>query len=118
VKVYGIGYDETVYFLYTGKKVFEGKSLFRALYGVYTVTLSDLKLILQNSAAKGPMGKPPQTRNGGNNPEEFKEMKRWKRNTSTDDDSVTASKKPGPVQKPVKSELQQTVAVPTRNFYA
>jgi hypothetical protein len=68
-------------------KVFKGKSLFRALYGVYTVTLSDLKFVIQNSAAKGPVGQTLQTPNGGINPEEFKEMKRRKRNTSTYDDS-------------------------------
>jgi hypothetical protein len=81
--------------------------MFLALYCIYTVALSDLQLVLQNSAAKCPVGKTPQTRNGGNSPEECKEVKHRKRNTSTDDDSVTASRKPVPVQKPAKPpELQ------------
>jgi hypothetical protein len=97
-------------------QVLKGKSLFRALYGVYTVTLSELKLVLQNSAAKGPMGPTPPTPSDGN-PEEFKEMKRRRRNPSTDD-SVTVSEKPASVQRPAKCEIQQKVAIPTRNFYA
>jgi hypothetical protein len=97
-------------------QVLKGKSLFRALSGVYTVTLSELKLVLQNSAAKGPMGTTPHIPNGGN-PEEFKEMKRRRRNPSTDH-SVTVSEKPASVQKPAKCEIQQKAAFPTRNFYA
>jgi hypothetical protein len=49
--------------------ILKRKSLFHALYGVYTVTQSELQLVLQNSAAKGPMGTTKHTPNGGNNPE-------------------------------------------------
>jgi hypothetical protein len=64
------------------------------------------------------MGTTLHTPNNSNNPEVFKEMNRRKRNTSTDHDSVTASKKPVSVQKPEKCEIQQKAAVPTRNFFA
>jgi hypothetical protein len=65
-------------------KCLKGKSLFSALYGTYSVTLSDLKSVLQGSASKPNSSKASATGPGRMEaPEDgFREQRRRKRNNS------------------------------------
>jgi hypothetical protein len=99
-------------------KALKGKQLFNALYGTYSVALSDVKQVLQTSAKRTPA--PEQQAHSTVTTGEddgFKEQKRRKRQNSSEDEqqrknvtTVEASHVVAPCQKAAQ--------VPTRNFFA
>jgi hypothetical protein len=82
-------------------KILKGKSLYSALYGTYTVALSELKAILQGSAKKNspqpatatPTAALPQVKATDDG---FREQRRRKRNNSSENETQRGSKKPAP----------------------
>jgi hypothetical protein len=79
-----------------------GKRLFSALYGVYCLTLNNLKKVLQKSTGRG-TNKPPPTKDTDKDLDGFQEQKRRKRNISGEKQQL----------KTLKPE-----SVPIRNYYA
>jgi hypothetical protein len=81
-------------------KILKGKSLYSALYGTYTVALSELKAILQGSAKNSPQQATatptaalPQVEAIDDG---FREQRRRKRNNSSENETQRGSKKPAP----------------------
>jgi hypothetical protein len=90
-------------------KVLQGKRLFSALYGTYTITLSDLKKVLQSSV-KGTKETSQTVPCDG-----FREQRRRKRSSNSEDGTQARNKKAAPqTVQPTKTQA----AVATKNYYA
>ena len=89
-------------------QILKGKRLFSALYGVYCLTLANLKAVLQNSVGRT-VSPPtnttekPSTETSADDIEGFQDRKRKKRTS-------TGEKLP--------SKTQPATSIPTRNFFA
>jgi hypothetical protein len=89
-------------------KALTGKTLFSALYGMYTVTLNDLKALLK---ASSPAGKCVTPKWAAPREDGFKEVRRRKRHSSNEAAPTT--------KKAVSAaEVAPQKEVPTRNFFA
>jgi hypothetical protein len=98
-------------------KILDGKPLFSALYGMYTVTLNELKAVLKVSAQAGQsrgVNKTSVESTAQN--EDFRELKTRKRRYY-DDTSQTAKKSNISVQKSAAFKLPKKLGI-TRNFFA
>jgi hypothetical protein len=94
-----------------------GSRFFSALYGIYTVTLNELKAVLKVSAQAGQSGGVNKTSlESTAQSDDFREVKTRKRRYS-DDTSQTAKKSAISVPKSAAFKLP-IEAVPTRNFFA
>jgi hypothetical protein len=93
-------------------KALDEKQLFSILYGMYTVTLNELKDVLKVSAQAGQSG---DQNHRGNNGQDFQEVKRRKRHISNNT-SQTAKKYTKPVPTFAADKLPPK-AVLTRNFF-
>jgi hypothetical protein len=90
-------------------KVLQGKRLFNALYGTYTITLNDLKNVLQSSAKKAKEAPKTAPCDG------FREQRRRKRSSNSEDGTQPRNKKAAPqTVQPTKTQA----AVATKNYYA
>jgi hypothetical protein len=89
-------------------KALNGKTLFSALYGTYTVALQELKALLK---ASSPAGKSETTKCAASQEDGFKEVRRCKRHR-TNEDATTAKKAA------CAAEVTHPKEVATRNFFA
>jgi hypothetical protein len=91
-------------------KALSGKTLYSALYGIYTVTLNELKGLLKASTAakSGTTGTPRQD-------DGFQEVRRRKRHNTQE--AANTPKKLA-VRPPTQPEFHSPKEVVTRNFYA
>jgi hypothetical protein len=89
-------------------KALTGKTLFSALYGMYTVTLKDLKAMLK---ASSPAGQSVTPQCAAPREDGFKEVRHRKRNSSSEAAPTT--------KKAVSAaEVAPQKEVPTRNFFS
>jgi hypothetical protein len=88
----------------------KGKLLFSALYGTYTVTLGNLKEVLQASASRKEQAAPAATSQEATD-DGFREQRRRKRNSSNTDTPQQGKKKP--VQIPAQTKIPTV-----RNYFA
>jgi hypothetical protein len=94
----------------------EGETLFSALYGVYTLTFTELKKVLQNSKRKSKAGNISASNKTTEGP---KDQKR-KRRSSNEVDRLEAAKKQGAGSQQTKSVVAPLMAVQlttTKNFF-
>jgi len=94
-------------------RLLEGKSVVNSLYGVYTMTMAELKALLQQGAAK--KASPAVLKDP--DPCQFREQRRRMRLSSSDAERARSAKKPG---SPPAAERDTSVAhpaVPTRKFF-
>jgi hypothetical protein len=101
----------------------KGKSLFSALYGPYTVTLSELKGVLQQSVTEDNSIQGTSTATGTpamKAPEDgFREQSRRRRDNSTDNElHQRGNKKATPPEAPKITAQAQKAAPATRNYFA
>jgi hypothetical protein len=98
-------------------KILQGKLLFSALYGIYTLTLNELKAVLKVKAQTGKCGAVTKTSlESAAHDDNFQEVKRCKRHISNDT-SQTAKKLITSAPKSAAGKLP-TKTVITRNFFA
>jgi hypothetical protein len=90
-------------------KALDGKTLYNALYGTYTVALQELKALLKATATINPSSKPTSTQEEG-----FTEVRRRKRQNC--DTAAQASNKAAPVAASAPADAPSKVA--TRNYFA
>jgi hypothetical protein len=96
--------------------ILEGKPLFSALYGIYTLTLNELKAILKVNAQAGQYGAVTKILMESAAHDDFQEVKRCKRHIYNDT-SQTAKNSTISAPKSAASKLP-TKAVITCNFFA
>jgi hypothetical protein len=97
-------------------KFLDGKLLFSALYGMYTVTLKELQAVLKVNTQTGQSGAVNKTSVESTAQDDFQELERRKRCIFSDTSATTMkSTKSVPIQTTVK---QTPKAVPTHNFFA
>jgi hypothetical protein len=89
-------------------KALNGKTLFSALYGTYTVALQALKALLK---ASSPAGKSETTKCAASQEDGFKEVRRRKRH-STNEGAPTSKKAA------CAAEVTPAKEVATHNFFA
>jgi hypothetical protein len=95
-------------------KYLDGKPFFNALYGMYTVTLNELKAVSAQAKQSGAANKTSSESTAQH--DEFREVKRRKRHNSSDNSqSVKKSTKTVPTSAAVKLPPK---AVSTRNYFA
>jgi len=87
------------------------ESLFSVSHGHYTVTLGELKSVLQNSAAKLSTTGPKARRHPSQKPVTVSSSKKDKSNVSSHEERNQASKKPVPSVKPMDSKWQSNKVV-------
>jgi hypothetical protein len=90
-------------------KALDGKTLYSALYGTYTVTLQELKALLKASASTNQTLKHTSTQEEG-----FTEVRRRKRQSS--DTAAQTPKKAAPAATSAPADAPSKVA--TRNYFA
>jgi hypothetical protein len=91
----------------TSAKALNGKTLFSALYGTYTVALQELKALLK---ASSPAGNSETTKCAASQEDVFNEVRRRKRHITNED--APTSKKTG-----CAAEVTPPKEVTTRNFF-
>jgi hypothetical protein len=98
-------------------KILKGKPLFSALYGIYTLTLNELKAVLKVKAQAGKCGAVTKTSlELAAHDDDFQEVKRRKRHISNDT-SQTAKKSITSAPKSAAGKLPNKTVI-TRNFFA
>jgi hypothetical protein len=96
--------------------VLDGKPLFSALYGMYTVTLDEQKAVWKVNAQAGRSGAVHETSLESTDQDDFQEVRTRKRHISNDT-SQTAKKSTKSVS--ISTAVEQTPkTVSTRNFFA
>jgi hypothetical protein len=96
-------------------KVLDGKLLFSALYGMYTVTLNELKAVLMVNALAGQSGAVNKTSMGSTAQNDLQEVQRRKGRISNTSQSAKKSTKPVPISGAVNLPPK---AVLTRQFFS
>jgi hypothetical protein len=101
--------------------VLKGKQLFSVLYGLYTVTLNELKSVLQLSAQVPRQGvatseAPPSEAEKMN--DGFREQRRRKRNPSDEETKATSKKCTASTTLVAAHPYGKATSVATRNYFA
>jgi hypothetical protein len=95
-------------------KSLKGKQLFRALYGLYMITLGELRAVLQSSVQHKKNPGADKAPNATTDPSgEFKEQRHRNRNKSFEDGLEST-----PTKMPTMAKNSELRTVVTRNFYA